>query len=451
MSKQRPRVFVGSSSEGQRIAQAVQVLLDQPCEVELWSQGIFGPGQPFLESLESALKGFDFAILVLTADDLKIVRGETKPSARDNVIFELGFFVAGLGRERTYMIFDRTNPPDLPTDLAGITALTYEPHSSGNVEASLGAPCRRILTEIEWHGLRVKYGSYAVGVEAVLAIVNTGQAEPTGAMVFTQLSDENSAGYIVISYGIPITVPWQKISVIGSGGLTRARLDESRSSRFAGQISIIVPAGGRHGDTIRVSGVRVAVAGTTLTYLAASIAAEGNTIPPSQSYVHVVKSIAPAIAHVKSTEAQLDTSTVGASATGYVTIREGFIRSFVGRNQMTPGMTNGTEFRLTLSAMPPEIEFLIDDNLPAAKAVPKQPSDDPLTFQTMLMESASEVTIPYRVRTKGKVSLRSPLAITGVISLAPIGTAFSAEGQPSGVVPRYVASDVGPVTLVTLR
>jgi len=38
----RPALFVGSSSEGQRIAAEVQVLLDPVCEVELWTQGMFG-------------------------------------------------------------------------------------------------------------------------------------------------------------------------------------------------------------------------------------------------------------------------------------------------------------------------------------------------------------------------------------------------------------------------
>jgi hypothetical protein len=147
-------VFVGSSKEGHRIAKSIQVQLDDSCEVEIWSQGIFGLSQGTLEALELALQRFDFAILVLTADDLVTRRGKKRPSARDNVIFELGFFVAGLGHERAFMVYDRSNPPDLPSDLAGISVATFEPHTSGNIEASLGAPCTEILSAIERLGVR---------------------------------------------------------------------------------------------------------------------------------------------------------------------------------------------------------------------------------------------------------------------------------------------------------
>ncbi len=150
----RPSMFVGSSSEGYPIAQAVQVLLDRVCEVETWSQGVFGLSQGTLESLVLSLDRFDFAVLVLTADDMTTKRNTTNPAARDNVIFELGLFTGGLGRDRTFMVFDRTKPPQLPTDLAGITAATFAPHASGNLEAALGAPCSRIQKAIEKQGPR---------------------------------------------------------------------------------------------------------------------------------------------------------------------------------------------------------------------------------------------------------------------------------------------------------
>jgi predicted nucleotide-binding protein len=150
----RPSVFVGSSSEGLRIAQAVQVVLDPVCEVEIWSQGVFGLTHGTLESLVLALQRFDFAVLVLTADDLTTSRGTERPVARDNVLFELGMFVGGLSRDRTFMLYDRTHPPALPTDLAGITAATFEPHSSGNLQAALGAACTRIQIAIERLGVR---------------------------------------------------------------------------------------------------------------------------------------------------------------------------------------------------------------------------------------------------------------------------------------------------------
>jgi hypothetical protein len=153
-ARHRPAVFIGSSGEGHKLAREIQVQLDRACEVEIWDQGVFGLSQGTLESLVLALGRFDFAVLVLTADDLTIKRGDSRPTARDNVIFELGLFTGGIGRDRTFMVFDRSKPIELPSDLAGITPATFEPHSSGNLNAALGAPCTKILNQIDRLGVR---------------------------------------------------------------------------------------------------------------------------------------------------------------------------------------------------------------------------------------------------------------------------------------------------------
>ncbi len=154
MAVLRPAVFIGSSREGLGVAKALQVLLDRSAECEPWNQGTFGLSAGSLESLVSALDRFDFAVLVVDADDAAVSRGSSKSVPRDNVIFELGLFMGALGRERTFMVFDRTRPPDLPSDLAGVTAATYEPHASGNLDAALGAASTRIERAIQHLGLR---------------------------------------------------------------------------------------------------------------------------------------------------------------------------------------------------------------------------------------------------------------------------------------------------------
>lgn len=150
----RPTLFVGSSTEGLRIAKAIGVLLESVCEVSLWSQGVFGLTQGTLESLVTKLPDFDFAVLVLTADDLSISRGTAKAAARDNVLFELGLFMGSLGRDRTFIVYSREDPPDLPTDLAGVTAATFTPPERGDLLSALGAACTRIQYAIEKLGVR---------------------------------------------------------------------------------------------------------------------------------------------------------------------------------------------------------------------------------------------------------------------------------------------------------
>ena len=154
MARNRPTLFVGSSSEGLKIAKAVQVLLDHACEVTIWSQGIFGLSEGTLESLVSVLDDFDFAVLVLTPDDLLTSRNESASAPRDNVLFELGLFMGALGRKRTFIVYDRAAKLKLPSDLAGVSAATYEPHSTGNLESALGAAATRIEVQVSKLGVR---------------------------------------------------------------------------------------------------------------------------------------------------------------------------------------------------------------------------------------------------------------------------------------------------------
>lgn len=148
MARTRPSLFIGSSTEGLRIAKALQVLLQHPCEVTIWSQGVFGLSRGTLETLVTALEKFDFAILALTPDDLLTSRETEKPAPRDNVLFELGLFMGGIGRDRTYIVYDRTADLKLPSDLAGVAAATFEPHSDGNLQAALGPAATIIEDEV---------------------------------------------------------------------------------------------------------------------------------------------------------------------------------------------------------------------------------------------------------------------------------------------------------------
>jgi hypothetical protein len=156
MARLRPSVFIGSSTEGLKIAKALQVLLEHPCEVTIWSQGVFGLSQGTLESLVMALDEYDFAVLVLTADDLVHSRDTSASAPRDNVLFELGLFMGGLGRNRTFIVYDRTAGLRIPSDLAGVSAATFEPPTSSNLQSALGAAATRIEEQVVRHGLRGK-------------------------------------------------------------------------------------------------------------------------------------------------------------------------------------------------------------------------------------------------------------------------------------------------------
>jgi hypothetical protein len=147
-SQPKPRVFIGSSREGLPIAEAIQTGLDYDAEVTIWSQGVFGLSTGTLESLVRASGDYDFAVLVLTPDDLTQKRDVSGNSPRDNVIFELGLFMGARGRERTFAVYCRDKELDLPSDLAGVTLADYGNRTDGNLQAALGPACTKIKNAI---------------------------------------------------------------------------------------------------------------------------------------------------------------------------------------------------------------------------------------------------------------------------------------------------------------
>ena len=73
--RERPSVFVGSSGEGLEVARAIQFQLQDTALVSVWNEGVFGLGEGTLEGLVRMLDRFDFAVLVITPDDV-VTSGE---------------------------------------------------------------------------------------------------------------------------------------------------------------------------------------------------------------------------------------------------------------------------------------------------------------------------------------------------------------------------------------
>ena len=94
----------------------------------------------------NALDQFDFAIMVLSPDDLLETRNESFVSPRDNVIFELGLFMGRLGRSRTFIVQEQNANLKLPSDLAGITVSPYRKRE--NLSAALSPTCTPIIKAI---------------------------------------------------------------------------------------------------------------------------------------------------------------------------------------------------------------------------------------------------------------------------------------------------------------
>jgi len=152
----RPRLFIGSSSEALPTAEALRAGLVSPgVEIGLWSEDVFEASDTTIESLEAELSRCDFAVLVLSPDDQVLSRKTRRHAPRDNVIFELGMFMGALTRGRTYIVQPKAAASlKIPTDLLGITVLSYDPDSTRAISDRLVPVCESIRKLLDRRGCR---------------------------------------------------------------------------------------------------------------------------------------------------------------------------------------------------------------------------------------------------------------------------------------------------------
>jgi hypothetical protein len=131
-----PHVFIGSSSASLPLAHRIQEKLEigNTIAATVWDKGIFALGGNVLDDLLRYVSSFDFAILILSTDDLTSSKGRRMASPRDNVIFELGLFMGVRGRRRAFTIIipTTTGRLKLPSDLDGNISLRLNPEKIGD-------------------------------------------------------------------------------------------------------------------------------------------------------------------------------------------------------------------------------------------------------------------------------------------------------------------------------
>lgn len=146
-----PVVFIGSASEQLEICREIEVAFSyDPIVVKVWT-GIFNPSKIPIEDLIAMVNDADFAILVISPDDIIESRGIEMYGPRDNILFELGLFMGGISRERTFMVKPRGKDIKIPSDLIGIKPLEYAEGPMGTLCNRMGPVCtelRRLIVRI---------------------------------------------------------------------------------------------------------------------------------------------------------------------------------------------------------------------------------------------------------------------------------------------------------------
>lgn len=83
-------------------------------------------GQSLIEKLESASGTASYAVILLTADDLGKAKNDTDvtPRGRQNVIFEMGYFMGKLGREKVAVLMEKG--VEEPGDIRGMLYIPFD-------------------------------------------------------------------------------------------------------------------------------------------------------------------------------------------------------------------------------------------------------------------------------------------------------------------------------------
>ncbi|MBK1888669.1 nucleotide-binding protein [Undibacterium sp. 14-3-2] len=156
----RPRVFFISSKESLVVAKAIRHgLRHMVADSLLWSdEDMFPPGSYPLEVLEREVDQADFGVAIAHPDDIVRSRRNQSAAPRDNVIFELGFFMSRLGRHRTFLLVPQMDADlKLPSDFKGLTPIMYPPVTGKPGEVTgqlLHAPIYELEQKIQQLGCR---------------------------------------------------------------------------------------------------------------------------------------------------------------------------------------------------------------------------------------------------------------------------------------------------------
>lgn len=129
----KPLIMIGSSTEGEGFATALQEGLSGELSPILWTQLGLSLSKPVLEGLEEELEKVEFAAFVLSPDDEMNFRGDEVKAARDNVLLEFGLARGMLEKERAFFVLPTGLKAEfhIPSDLLGLTGAIYEPPSKG--------------------------------------------------------------------------------------------------------------------------------------------------------------------------------------------------------------------------------------------------------------------------------------------------------------------------------
>ncbi len=162
----KPRIFIGSSSEGLKIAEYIKHRLSkEEFDVFIWTDDIFKANNSVLETLLKEASLFDFGLMIATKDDYTTKKDIEFQTPRDNVVFEFGLFLGRLGVNRAFVLQEKGS--ELPSDLYGITVPRFDLTDNFENNYTLNKEIDKIINSIKE---KIHLGELGLLPSTVLAI-----------------------------------------------------------------------------------------------------------------------------------------------------------------------------------------------------------------------------------------------------------------------------------------
>ncbi len=118
------RVFVVHGHDGEHRETVAQFLEQLGLQAVILHEQP-NKGRALITKFQEVASDIGFAIVLMTPDDMGGIRdGETQPRARQNVIFELGFFIGALGPARVAALV--SSQVERPSDFDGVVYIPLE-------------------------------------------------------------------------------------------------------------------------------------------------------------------------------------------------------------------------------------------------------------------------------------------------------------------------------------
>jgi len=166
----KPRIFIGSSTEGLYAAEYIKRFFSADYDCVIWNEDVFKFNKSFLETLLNSASLFDFGFLVFTKDDVAISRESVFETARDNVIFEYGLFLGRLGIDRAFVVVEEG--AKIPSDFLGYTLTQMKTEKTGDGKVKIdvvqfASELEKLKLQIDDH---VRLGHLGLLPSTVIAI-----------------------------------------------------------------------------------------------------------------------------------------------------------------------------------------------------------------------------------------------------------------------------------------